>query len=50
MEEILRMEPFGEEAGYKSVQWDASGVASGVFLYRLTAGSFVGTRKMVVVK
>ena len=39
-----------QEAGFKSVQWDASGVASGVYLYRLEAGSFVATRKLVVLK
>jgi hypothetical protein len=39
-----------EEAGYKSVQWDASGVASGVYFYRLQAGDFVQTRKLLVLR
>ena len=39
-----------EEPGYKSVQWNAAGVASGVYLYRLTAGDFVQTRKLLVLK
>ena len=39
-----------QEAGYHEVQFDASGLASGVYLYRLTAGSFVETRKLVLVR
>jgi hypothetical protein len=39
-----------EEPGYKSVQWDATGVASGVYLYRLQAGTFVQTKKCLVLR
>ncbi len=39
-----------EEPGDKSVQWNAVGVASGVYFYRLQAGSFVQTRKLVVLR
>jgi glucuronoarabinoxylan endo-1,4-beta-xylanase len=38
------------EAGVHEVKLDASELASGVYLYRLTAGSFVQTKKMLVVK
>jgi photosystem II stability/assembly factor-like uncharacterized protein len=38
------------EAGSHTVQFDASGLATGVYLYRLTAGSFTETRKMVLVR
>jgi glucuronoarabinoxylan endo-1,4-beta-xylanase len=37
-------------AGVHTVQFDAAGLPSGVYLYRLTAGSFVQTRKMLIVK
>ena len=37
-------------AGIHSVEWDAANFASGVYLYRLEAGDFVETRKMVVMK
>jgi hypothetical protein len=36
--------------GEYTVQWDASNVASSVYLYRLQAGSFVETRKCVVLR
>ena len=39
-----------ETPGHRSVQWDATGAASGVYLYRLTAGTFVGTKKCVVLR
>ncbi|HUV29704.1 MAG TPA: T9SS type A sorting domain-containing protein [Acidobacteriota bacterium] len=38
------------EAGVHTVAWDASHVASGVYLYRLEAGDFVQTKKMVLLK
>jgi len=37
-------------AGYHSVKWDASNVGSGIYFYRLQAGSFVETKKMVFMK
>ena len=39
-----------ETAGYKSVEFDASGLPSGVYTYRLSAGSFNQTKKMLLVK
>lgn len=38
------------EAGYHSVKFDGSAVASGVYFYRLTAGSTVLSRKMILLK
>ena len=37
-------------AGTYSVRWDASGFASGVYFYRLNAGQYVESRKMVLMK
>ena len=37
-------------AGRYSVVWDASTVASGVYFYRLEAGSFIAVKKLVVLK
>jgi photosystem II stability/assembly factor-like uncharacterized protein len=38
------------KAGSFSLNWDASNFTSGVYLYRITAGNFAETRKMVLVK
>jgi hypothetical protein len=38
------------EAGHHDVRFDASGVAAGVYLYRLQAGGFVQTRKLLLIK
>ena len=37
-------------AGRYSVVWDASGVATGVYFYRLAAGNFVSTKKLIFMK
>ncbi len=38
------------EAGYHSVNWNASGLASGVYLCRFTSGSFITTKKLLLMK
>jgi len=37
-------------AGYRSVVWQASEVSSGLYLYKLTAGDFTKTKRMMLVK
>jgi photosystem II stability/assembly factor-like uncharacterized protein len=39
-----------KDAGYYSVTFDAGNLASGVYFYRLEAGEFISSKKMVVVK
>ena len=39
-----------KEAGYYEVEFSASSFASGVYIYRLQSGSFVSTKKMMVLK
>jgi hypothetical protein len=36
--------------GKYKYDWDASNLASGVYLYRIQAGNFLETRKMVLMK
>lgn len=37
-------------AGYHAVRFDASALASGIYIYRIQAGSFVQTKKMMLIK
>jgi hypothetical protein len=39
-----------QETGYHEVKFDASGLASGVYLYRMQAGNYVETRKLLLVR
>jgi hypothetical protein len=39
-----------KRAGHHQVEWDASGFASGIYLYRLETEGYVETRKMVVMR
>jgi hypothetical protein len=36
--------------GFETVTWDASGVSSGVYFYKLTSGDFSATKKAVLLK
>jgi hypothetical protein len=38
------------EAGSHEVKFDASGLSSGVYFYRMQAGSFVQTLKLLLLK
>ena len=39
-----------EEGGYHEVTFDGSGLASGVYIYRITAGDFIQARKLVLLR
>jgi hypothetical protein len=39
-----------KEAGFHEVRFDASKLASGVYLYRLTAGEYVQVRRLVLIR
>tara|TARA_Y200000002_G_scaffold288937_1_gene243066 strand:+ start:475 stop:636 length:162 start_codon:yes stop_codon:yes gene_type:complete len=44
-----------QSSGYNSIQWDATNnqgepVSAGVYLYKIQAGDFVDTKKMILLK
>jgi len=49
-ERVATLVDESQQAGYKSVIWDASAVSSGLYFYKLTAGDFTETRRMMLVK
>lgn len=48
--EVIRLTDQQMKAGRYEFEWNASNYSSGIYFYRITAGSFVQTRKMVLVK
>ena len=53
--EVRTLVNTAQDAGFKSVIWDATNdfgkpVSAGVYLYKIQAGEFVQTRKMVLLK
>jgi hypothetical protein len=53
--EITQLVNTTQEAGFRSVQWDARDnmgrpVSAGVYLYQIQAGEFIQTKKMVLLK
>jgi len=49
-EEVATLAAGREEPGEHAVAWDASKMPSGVYFYRLSAGGFLQTKKMVQMK
>jgi hypothetical protein len=39
-----------QDAGFHQIRFDAVGLASGVYLYRIEAGKFVQTRKLTLIR
>ena len=53
--EITQLVNTTQQAGFKSVQWDATDsmgkpVSAGAYIYQIQAGEFVQTKKMVLLK
>lgn len=49
-QEVARLVDGNQEAGYRFVQFDANALPSGVYYYRLQAGSFTGVRKLILMR
>ena len=39
-----------QEAGYKSIQWNATNIPSGMYFYQIRASDFVQTKKLILLK
>ncbi len=49
-QEVATLVSQEKEAGRYEVRWDAADFSSGVYLYRLQAGEFVETKKLLLLK
>jgi len=47
---VARLLDERQAAGFKSLRWDAGDLPSGIYFYRIEAGDFRETRRMVLVK
>jgi hypothetical protein len=48
--EVATLVNENQEAGYKEVQFSGNNIASGMYVYRITAGNYISTKKMMLVK
>jgi hypothetical protein len=49
-QEVATLVNESQDAGYKSVSFDARGLPSGMYSYKLTAGTFTNVKKLLLVR
>lgn len=49
-QEIAVLDKGKKKAGYYEVEWQAPNLPAGIYFYRLTAGSFTDTKKLLLIK
>ncbi len=49
-QEIATLVDEEKSAGRYQARWDAAGLCSGVYLFRLQAGEFVETKKLILLR
>jgi len=49
-QEVATLVDENQEAGFKSVEWNAGSLPSGMYVYRLTANTFSDVKKMLLLK
>jgi hypothetical protein len=49
-QEVATLVDDNQEAGYKSVEWKANGVSSGLYFYKLTSGNYISIKKMMIIR
>jgi hypothetical protein len=48
--EVVTLVNKKQKAGHYQVKWEAANIPSGVYFYKLTAGDYVNTKKMLLIK
>lgn len=48
--EVIELVSETQDAGYKSVQWNATNVTSGMYFYKIRTGNYKQTRKMILLR
>jgi hypothetical protein len=48
--EVTTLVNVQQSPGDYEITWDASGMTSGVYFYRLQAGSFIQVKKLILMK
>jgi hypothetical protein len=48
-QQVALLQDGEKEAGYHEVNFDASDLSSGVYFYRIQAGSYVEAKKLILV-
>jgi Secretion system C-terminal sorting domain len=49
-QQVALLQNGDQETGYHEVKFDGAGLSSGVYFYRIEAGSFVETKKLLLVR
>jgi hypothetical protein len=48
--EVITLVNEDKPAGYFEIEFDASGLSSGIYFYTLIAGKYIETKKMILMK
>jgi hypothetical protein len=49
-EKIVNLVNESMQAGYYEVEWNAAGLPSGIYMYRIVAGDYTSVQKMILMK
>ncbi|MCP4613070.1 MAG: DUF2817 domain-containing protein [Planctomycetes bacterium] len=49
-QEVTSLVDSPKEAGYHEIQWDATNISSGIYLYRMTSGNSSRTKRMILIR